>query len=103
VLHHSAPLCVLCTAHRFYHYLKRQDRLLFVCFYILFNLSEDITIELKMLKKRLIPLAVKMLTRISPANRALLPQLQLLIVTFLKKLSIFVENVREMVSGMCDV
>ncbi len=81
---------------KFYAYLKRQDRLLFVCFYILFNLSEDIAIELKMKARKLIRHAVKMLTRISPANKQLLPQLQLLVVTFLKKLSIFTENVSEM-------
>ncbi len=42
---------------------KRQDNLLFVCFCILMNLAEDMSIEKKMIKKRLIPLLLAQLSR----------------------------------------
>lgn len=35
--------------------VRKQDKLLFVGFYILLNLAEDMTVEKKMVKKQLIP------------------------------------------------
>mmetsp|Transcript_37348 Transcript_37348/g.90199 ORF Transcript_37348/g.90199 Transcript_37348/m.90199 type:complete len:704 (-) Transcript_37348:31-2142(-) len=69
---------------------KKQDKLLFVCFRVLMNLAEDITIERKMKKRKITPMLVQMLERKSP-------ELVLLAVAFLKKLSIFLENKNEMI------
>jgi hypothetical protein len=66
-----------------------QDKLLFVCFHVLLNLAEDIGVERKMKKRKITPMLVSMLDRKSP-------ELVMLAVTFLKKLSIFMENKNEM-------
>ncbi len=42
---------------------RRQDNILFVCFYILMNLAEDVIVKRKMIKKRLIPLLLTQLNR----------------------------------------
>ena len=65
-----------------------------VCYHILLNLAEDINVEAKMRKRKLIPSLVAMLDRDNP-------DLVVLVLTFLKKLSIFKENKDEMVS-VCD-
>lgn len=65
--------------------IEKQDKLLFVAFYILLNLAEDVTIEKKMIKKELINHLILMLSR---KNADLL----ILTVTFLRKLSIIEEN-----------
>lgn len=44
-------------------FLQQQERLLFVCFYILLNLAEDFAIELKMKNRKIIKHLVKMLRR----------------------------------------
>lgn len=77
-------------------YLQKQERLLFVCFYILLNLAEDTAVELKMKNRDIIMYLVKMLGR-KNSDRKFLDELHLLIVTFLKKLSIFAENKAQMV------
>ena len=59
--------------------------------YLLLNLAEDAKIELKMKNKKIVPMLVKLLTR---ENTDLL----ILVVSFLKKLVIFVENKDEMVN-----
>lgn len=64
---------------------RKQDKLLFVAFYILLNLAEDLSIERKMIKKNLITMLSRMLYR-GYAD------LLILIVTFLKKLSTIEEN-----------
>lgn len=64
--------------------------LLVVAFYLLLNIAEDTRVELKMRNKNLIPMLVKMLER---NNEELL----ILIISFLKKLSIFAENKDDMV------
>lgn len=74
---------------------KKQNRLLhrkayLVAFNILLNLAEDLTIERKMKKRKIVSYLVKMLDRDSV-------QLLLVALTFLKKLSIFGENKNEMV------
>lgn len=66
-------------------FVRKQDRLLFVGFYILLNLAEDATVERKMIKKCLLPSLLAMLSRSYE-------HLLVLVVTFLKKLSIFEEN-----------
>jgi hypothetical protein len=61
-----------------------------VCFQILLNLADNIQIERKMKKRKIVTYLIKMLER---NNIFLL----LVSVTFLKKLSIFAENKEEMV------
>lgn len=59
--------------------------------YLLLNLAEDAKVEMKMKNKKIVPMLVQLLER---DNMDLL----ILVVSFLKKLSIFVENKDEMVS-----
>ena len=61
-----------------------------VAYYLLLNLAEDLKVEMKMKNKAVIKMLVKSLDR---DNFELL----ILVVSFLKKLSIFVENKTEMV------
>lgn len=63
---------------------------LLVAIYLLLNLAEDTRIELKMRNKNIVHMLVKALDR---DNFELL----ILVVTFLKKLSIFMENKNDMV------
>lgn len=58
--------------------------------YLLLNLSEDTRTELKMRNKNIVHLLVKTLDRDSE-------ELLVLVVSFLKKLSIFLENKNDMV------
>uniref|UniRef100_A0A8D2Q1E0 Kinesin associated protein 3 n=1 Tax=Zosterops lateralis melanops TaxID=1220523 RepID=A0A8D2Q1E0_ZOSLA len=68
----------------------KQEQLLRVAIYLLLNLAEDTRIELKMRNKNIVHMLVKALDR---DNFELL----ILVVTFLKKLSIFMENKNDMV------
>jgi Kinesin-associated protein (KAP) len=61
-----------------------------VSYYLLLNMSEDLKVELRMRNKGIVKCLVKTLDR---DNFELL----ILVVSFLKKLSIFVENKNEMV------
>lgn len=61
-----------------------------VSYYLLLNLAEDLKVEMKMRNKHIVGLLCKTLDR---DNFELL----ILVVSFLKKLSIFVENKNEMV------
>lgn len=61
-----------------------------VALYLLLNLSEDTRTELKMRNKNIVHLLVKTLDRDSE-------ELLVLVVSFLKKLSIFLENKNDMV------
>ena len=61
-----------------------------VALYLLLNLSEDTRTELKMRNKNIVQLLVKTLERDSQ-------DLLVLVVSFLKKLSIFLENKNDMV------
>ncbi|KAL0482488.1 kinesin-associated protein [Acrasis kona] len=70
--------------------LQKQEKLLYVCFHILLNLAENIEIEIKMKEKKIIP----SLCRIVQYRTN--PDLLILAITFLKKLSIFQENKDEM-------
>ena len=62
-----------------------------MAYYLLLNIAEDLKVEMKMRNKQLVKLLVKSLER---ENFELL----ILVVSFLKKLSIFIENKTEMVS-----
>lgn len=67
-------------------FIRKQDKLLFVGFYILLNLAEDVSVEKKMIKKGLIPQLIAIL------SSRTFEDLLILVVTFLKKLSMFEEN-----------
>ena len=76
--------------------IQKQDRLLYLCFYMLLNLAEDVTVERKMRKKNIVPHLMSMLER---SNVELL----ILSVAFLKKLSIYKENKDQMVKVCCHL
>uniref|UniRef100_A0A671NMN8 Kinesin-associated protein 3b n=1 Tax=Sinocyclocheilus anshuiensis TaxID=1608454 RepID=A0A671NMN8_9TELE len=78
------------TLKKYQSLLVKQEQLLRVAFYLLLNLSEDTRMELKMRNKNIVHLLVKSLER---DNEELL----VLVVSFLKKLSIFLENKNDMV------
>ena len=65
---------------------SKQEQLLRVAFYLLMNLAEDTKVEAKMHKKGIVSLLIKVL------DRSHNPELLILVVSFLKKLSIFIEN-----------
>lgn len=65
--------------------IKKQDQLLNVCFSVLLYLAEDIHTEHKMVKRKIVLFLTKLLDRVAP-------DLVILTLTFLKKLSIFEEN-----------
>jgi len=69
--------------------IKKQEKVLFVTFHILLNLAEDLKIERKMKKRRIVPLLVSMLERNNP-------DLLYIVLSFLKKLSVFGSNKDEM-------
>uniref|UniRef100_A0A8C2XAE3 Kinesin-associated protein 3b n=1 Tax=Cyclopterus lumpus TaxID=8103 RepID=A0A8C2XAE3_CYCLU len=77
-------------AVRKYHgLLSKQEQLLRVSLYLLLNLAEDTRTELKMRNKNIVVLLVKVLERDDE-------ELLVLVVSFLKKLSIFLENKNDM-------
>jgi len=71
--------------------LQRQERLLFVCFYILLNLAEDPSIEKKLVHANIIPKLLTCLMRENPSSEYL-PSLKFLVLTFLKRLSVVHDN-----------
>ncbi|KAI9356221.1 kinesin-associated protein-domain-containing protein [Zopfochytrium polystomum] len=81
---------------KFQTMLRKQDQLLFVCFHLLLNLAEDVNIEVKMVKRDIVRYLLILLDRKTP-------ELLILVITFLKKLSIFKENKDEMVKNMSDL
>jgi hypothetical protein len=70
---------------KFQKMIRKQDQLLFLAFHLLLNIAEDLTIEVKMIKRDVIQYLFKLLDRSSP-------ELVGLALTFLKKLSVFQEN-----------
>ncbi|CAG5073388.1 Similar to KAP115: Kinesin-associated protein 3 (Strongylocentrotus purpuratus), partial [Cotesia congregata] len=70
---------------KFKNLTKKQEQLLRVAYYLLLNIAENTDVERKMRKKNIISMIIKTLDR---TNTDLL----ILIITFLKKLSIFREN-----------
>uniref|UniRef100_H0VG98 Kinesin associated protein 3 n=1 Tax=Cavia porcellus TaxID=10141 RepID=H0VG98_CAVPO len=78
------------TFKKYQGLVVKQEQLLRVALYLLLNLAEDTRTELKMRNKNIVHMLVKALDR---DNFELL----ILVVTFLKKLSIFMENKNDMV------
>ena len=74
---------------KYQNLLKKQDHLLRVGVYLLLNLAEDSRVEIKMKNKNIIQLLVKMIKRENT-------ELAILVISFLKKLSIFKENKDQM-------
>lgn len=70
--------------------LRKQETLLRVVLYLLLNLAEDVGVELKMVNKGIPTMLMTLLDRRTP-------ELLIMAVTFLKKLSIYRENLDEMV------
>ena len=64
---------------------RRQDKIIFVALHLLINLAEDVSVEKKMVKKNLVVMLTENLNRRTP-------DCLMLILTFLRKLSIFSEN-----------
>ncbi|XP_013200445.1 kinesin-associated protein 3 [Amyelois transitella] len=71
---------------------KRQEQLLRVAFYMLLNIADNVKVEEKMHKKDIVGLLIGAMERHSNVD------LLILIVSFLQKLSIFVENKNSMAS-----
>ncbi|XP_047491203.1 kinesin-associated protein 3-like isoform X2 [Penaeus chinensis] len=69
--------------------VAKQDQVLRVCTYLLLNIAEDVRVEEKMRRKNIVGLLVRMLEREST-------DLLLLVVSFLKKLSVYMENKDDM-------
>lgn len=76
--------------------IQKQDRLLYMCFYLLLNLAEDSAVERKMKRKGIVAQLLRMLER---SNVELL----ILAVTFLKKLSIYKDNKDQMLKVLLMV
>ena len=74
--------------------LRKQETLLRVVLYLLLNLAEDVGVELKMVNKGIPTMLMSLLDRRTP-------ELLIMAVTFLKKLSIYRENLDEMVRREC--
>ncbi|KAJ3286978.1 Kinesin-associated protein 3 [Rhizoclosmatium sp. JEL0117] len=77
---------------KFQAMIRKQDQLLFVCFHLLLNLAEDLSIEVKMVRRDIVRYLMTILDRETP-------ELLVLTMTFLKKLSIFKENKDELVQS----
>nr|CAD7425413.1 unnamed protein product [Timema monikensis] len=76
-------------SRKFHSLIKKQDQLLRVSFYLLLNVAEDTKVEDKMRRKNVVGMLTKTLDR----NNI---DLLILVLTFLKKLAIFRENVDDM-------
>jgi hypothetical protein len=70
--------------------IKKQEKVLFVSFHILLNLAEDLQIERKMRKRGIVSLLISMLERNNP-------DLLYIVLSFLKKISVFGSNKDEMI------
>ncbi|KAK1879323.1 Kinesin-associated protein 3 [Dissostichus eleginoides] len=77
------------SCRKYHGLLSKQEQLLRVSLYLLLNLAEDTRTELKMRNKNIVGLLVKVLERDDE-------ELLVLVVSFLKKLSIFLENKNDM-------
>ncbi|TPP58871.1 Kinesin-associated protein 3 [Fasciola gigantica] len=76
--------------------VKKQEQLFRVSLYLLLNISEDLNVECKMHNKGIVRMLCRCLVRDSF-------ELLILVVSFLKKLSIFSENKNQMLeSGVVD-
>eukprot|EP00455_Lapot_gusevi_P013606 TRINITY_DN1665_c0_g1_i2.p1 TRINITY_DN1665_c0_g1~~TRINITY_DN1665_c0_g1_i2.p1 ORF type:complete len:727 (+),score=154.37 TRINITY_DN1665_c0_g1_i2:273-2183(+) len=79
-------------------FLKQQERALHVCFFILLNLAEDTSIEVKMVNRGIVKYLMKALERRNP-DREHLDELHHLVLAFLKKLALFRDNKTTMVEN----
>jgi len=70
--------------------MSNGDQLLRVTLYLLLNISEDIRIQMKMRQKGIVRVLVECLRQ----DRS--EEVQILVVSFLKRLSLFIENITEM-------
>ena len=77
---------------KFQHFLQKQEQTLRVSIYLLLNLSEDIKVEEKMKRRGMSGLLVQLLSR---SNDELL----ILVISFLKKLSLYTENKEAMIAA----
>ncbi|KAH9363527.1 hypothetical protein HPB48_005940 [Haemaphysalis longicornis] len=73
------------SRRKFSGLVRRQDQLLRVCLYLLLNVAEEPRSEIKMVNRGLVPMLVECLGREQP-------DLLLLAVCFLKRLSVYYEN-----------
>ena len=73
-------------------FIKKQDKLLFVCFHVLMNIAEDVQIERKIVKRTCVEYLASVLDRTNA-------ELLILAVNFLKKLSVFEENKNRMIDA----
>lgn len=65
--------------------MRKQDKLMFVCFYVLYNIAEDLHTERRMVKRKVVQCLAEILDRNSTS-------VLILAVHFLKKLSVFEGN-----------
>lgn len=83
---------------KFILFLHRQEKLLYIAFYVLMNLAEDIAIETKMVQLSIVKYITKILHRTN-LFRTWLDELFILLLIFLKKLTLFQENMRSMIDN----
>jgi len=90
---------------QYIRFVHQQDKLLYVSFFLLLNLSEDEMIEYKLSAKRILEYLIHILERALPVGRNChndkRNRLHILAVTFLKALSIRKENTGGMVCVLC--
>ncbi|RZF32208.1 hypothetical protein LSTR_LSTR004071 [Laodelphax striatellus] len=79
------------TARKLFTLSKKQDQLLKVSFDFLLNMANEISVQDKIRRKKVVRLLVQTLDRTTP-------ELLVVVLTFLQKLSIFRENKDEMAS-----
>jgi hypothetical protein len=97
VMDATSGAAVLSTAEKkMITIIQKQDRMLYLCFFMLLNLAESDAVERKMTRKNVVPHLIEMLSR---SNVEVL----ILAVTFLKKLSIYRENKDQMTKVRADV
>lgn len=77
------------TLKKYQLLIRKQNPLLRVAIHLLLNLSEDRKVEIKVVKKGIIPILVKILERDDQ-------DLLISVVTFIKKLSIYLQNKNQM-------
>ena len=88
---------------KFILFLHRQEKLLYICFYVLLNLAEDLQIETKMVQLGIVKYIMKTLQRVNIFT-TWLDELFILLFTFAKKLSLFVENKNKFIEmGIIEV
>src|SRR5688572_27464554 len=97
-----SPIFFRFCLNRFAVFLQRQERLLFVCFYILLSVSEDVGMDISLKQKKIVRYLLNTLRRESVAQRReVFDDLVVLCLTYLRKLSIYRENIDEMVGMAC--